>query len=93
MDHDAAIFLPVATAFAAAVAVVMPATVQQHVGDQPATRFMGPQPGGARNPTCLRAGRVLCPGCEDRKDFQRRLFRTWGLAVRDANVERHSTAS
>ncbi len=47
----------------------------------------------ARNPACPRAGRVPCPGCEDRKDSQRKLFRTWGLAVRDANVERHSTAS
>jgi hypothetical protein len=53
----------------------------------------GPATGGARNPACPRGGRVPCPGCEDRKDSQRKLFRTWGLAVRDANVERHSTAS
>src|SRR5208282_2592013 len=48
---------------------------------------------GARNPACPRAGRVPCPGCEDRKDSQRKLFRTWGLAVCGANVEGHSTAS
>src|SRR5215471_4606723 len=35
----------------------------------------GPATGSARNPACPRAGRVLCPGCEDQKDFNHRLQR------------------
>jgi alkylation response protein AidB-like acyl-CoA dehydrogenase len=53
----------------------------------------GPATAGAKNPACPRAGQVLCPRCEDRKDSQRKIFRTWGLAVRDANVERPPSAS